>query len=119
MAASNDAHVVIGGAGGTGAALVAELLRRGHRVRSVSRRGAAGPMGTEAVAADVGIQSQALDATRGAAVIYQAAQPPYHQWSTNFPPMQAALLAAAEAHGSKLVMADNLYMYGPVEGFMR
>jgi nucleoside-diphosphate-sugar epimerase len=33
--------------------------------------------------------------------------------------MQAALLAAAEAHNSKLVMADNLYLYGPVEGLMR
>ena len=119
MSAPNDAHVVIGGAGGTGAALVAELLRRGHRVRSVSRRGTAGPGGSEAVAADVGIPSEALDATRGAAVIYQAAQPGYHRWTTDFPPMQAALLAAAEAHDAKLVMADNLYMYGPVEGLMR
>jgi nucleoside-diphosphate-sugar epimerase len=118
MAVPNDVHVVIGGAGGTGAALVAELLKRGRRVRSVSRRGTAGPVGTEAVAADVSIQSQALDATRGAAVIYQAAQPAYHRWSADFPPMQVALLAAAEAHNSKFVMADNLYLYGPVEGSM-
>jgi nucleoside-diphosphate-sugar epimerase len=119
MVAPNDAHVVIGGAGGTGAALVAELLERGHRVRSVSRRGTPGPAGTEAVAADVGIRSQALDATLGAAVIYQAAQPAYHRWSADFPPMQVALLAAAETHNAKLVMADNLYLYGPVEGSMR
>jgi len=119
MTAPDDVHVVIGGAGGTGAALVAELLRRGHRVRSVSRRGTPGPAGTEAVAADVSIRSQALDATRGAAVIYQAAQPAYHRWTADFPPMQAALLAAAEAHNSKLIMADNLYLYGPVEGSMR
>jgi nucleoside-diphosphate-sugar epimerase len=119
VSAPNDVHVVIGGAGGTGAALVAELLRRGHTVRSVSRRGTAGPVGIEAVAADVGIPSEALDATREAAVIYQAAQPGYDHWSTDFPPMQAALLAAAEAHQAKLVMADNLYMYGPVDGLMR
>jgi nucleoside-diphosphate-sugar epimerase len=119
MVAPNDAHVVIGGAGGTGAALVAELLERGHRVRSVSRRGTPGPAGTEAVAADVSIASQALDATRGAAVIYQVAQPAYHRWRTDFPPMQDALLAAAETHHWKLVMADNLYLYGPVEGTMR
>jgi nucleoside-diphosphate-sugar epimerase len=119
MAAPDDVHVVIGGAGGTGAALVAELLSRGHRVRSVSRRGTASPAGAEAVAADVGIPSQVLDATRGAAVIYQAAQPAYHRWTSDFPPMQAALLAAAETHSAKLVMADNLYMYGPVEGLMR
>ena len=119
MSEPNGAHVVIGGAGGTGAALVAELLRRGRRVRSVSRHAFAGPVGIEAVAADVGIPSEALDATRGAAVIYQAAQPGYDRWSTDFPPMQAALLAAAEAHGAKLVMADNLYMYGPIEGVMR
>jgi nucleoside-diphosphate-sugar epimerase len=119
MVASNGAHVVIGGTGGSGAALVAELQKRGHRVRSVSRRGTPGPAGTEAVAADVSIRSQAFDATRGAAVIYQAAQPAYHRWSADLPPMQMALLAAAEAHNSKLVMADNLYMYGPVEGLMR
>ena len=119
MSAPNDAHVVIGGAGGTGAALVAELLRRGHPVRSVSRRGTAGPLGSQVVAADVGIPAEALDATRGAAVIYQAAQPDYHRWTADFPPMQAALLAAAETHDAKLVMADNLYMYGPVEGLMR
>ena len=71
------------------------------------------------MAADVGVPSDALDATRGAAVIYQAAQPGYDRWTTDFPPMQAALLAAAEAHNAKLVMADNLYMYGPVEGLMR
>jgi nucleoside-diphosphate-sugar epimerase len=119
MLAPNDIQVVIGGAGGTGAALVAELLKRGHRVRSVSRRGTPGPAGTEAVAADVGIPSQALDATRGAVVIYQAAQPAYQRWTPDFPPMQVALLAAAEAHSAKLVMADNLYLYGPVEGSMR
>jgi nucleoside-diphosphate-sugar epimerase len=119
MALPHDAHVVIGGAGGTGAALVAELLRRGHRVRSVSRRGTPGPAGTEAAAANVSVPSEARDATRGAAVIYQAAQPAYHRWSTDFPPMQAALLAAAAAHGAKLVMADNLYAYGPIAGPMR
>jgi nucleoside-diphosphate-sugar epimerase len=111
--------VVIGGAGGTGAALVAELLKRGHQVRSVSRGGTAGPAGTEAVAADVSIRSQALDATRGAAVIYQAAQPAYDRWSADFPPMQVALLAAAGARNSKFVMADNLYLYGRVDGSMR
>ena len=88
-----DAHVVIGGAGGTGAALVDELLKRGHRVRSVSRRGTPGPAGTEAVAADVSLPSEALEATRGAAVIYQAAQPAYDRWTVDFPPMQSALLA--------------------------
>jgi NAD(P)-dependent dehydrogenase (short-subunit alcohol dehydrogenase family) len=38
VAEPNDAHEVIGGARGTGAALVAELLERGHRVRSVWER---------------------------------------------------------------------------------
>jgi nucleoside-diphosphate-sugar epimerase len=119
MAAPNNVHVVIGGTGGTGAALVAELLRRGHRVRSVSRRGTPGPAGTEAAAADVSVPSEVREATRGAAVIYQAASPAYERWSTDFPPMQAALLAAAGAHDAKLVMADNLYAYGPIAGPMR
>ncbi|MGH3145495.1 MAG: NAD-dependent epimerase/dehydratase family protein, partial [Rubrobacter sp.] len=33
----NDLHVVLGASGGTGSAIVEELLRRGHRVRAASR----------------------------------------------------------------------------------
>jgi len=35
--------------------------------------------------------------TRGAAVVFQCAQPPYHQWPEKFPALQAAILDGKEA----------------------
>ena len=39
MANSYELHVVLGASGGTGSAVVRELVRRGHRVRAVNRGG--------------------------------------------------------------------------------
>ena len=103
-------HVVIGGSGGTGSAVIDELLRRGHRVRSVSRNPAKARPGVEVMAGDLASADAATEAVRGASVVYQSANPTYHRWTTEFPPIQANLLAAVEHTGAKLVMADNLYM---------
>jgi nucleoside-diphosphate-sugar epimerase len=45
-----------------------------------------------------------------------AVQPPYDRWAELFPPLMAAVLAGTERAGAKLVMVDNLYMYGPSDG---
>ena len=58
-------------------------------------------------------------AVDGATVVYQCVSPTYHRWPIEFPPIQANLIAALEAIGAKLVMADNLYMYGPPDGSLR
>jgi nucleoside-diphosphate-sugar epimerase len=42
--------------------------------------------------------------------------PPYHQWSTQFPKLQSGVLAAAEAAGARLVSMENVYMYGRPAG---
>ena len=52
----------------------------------------------------------------GAAVVYQCAQPPYTKWPELFPKLQASILAGTAASGAKLIVADNLYMYGEVNG---
>ena len=112
-------HVVIGGSGGTGSAVVDELLRRGYRVRSVSRRPPQPRPGVDVISGDLADAVAAIQAVRGAAVVYQCANPTYHRWTTEFPPIQANLVAAVEKAGAKLVMADNLYMYGPPDGPLR
>ena len=111
-------HVVFGATGGVGTATVAELVRRGERVRAVSRRGQA-PVGAEAVAADVADPAQAAAVAAGAAVIYHCASPPYTKWPELFPALTRSILGAAESSGAKLVFADNLYAYGPVDGPLR
>jgi nucleoside-diphosphate-sugar epimerase len=116
---ANELHVVIGGSGGTGAAVVDELVRRGRRVRSVSRTPLNARPGVEVLAADLADPAAAVEAVRGASVVYQCASPAYHRWSSEFPPIQANLIAAVETAGAKLVMADNLYMYGRSDGPLR
>ncbi len=110
---TSELHVVIGATGGTGAAVVHELTARGHRVRGVSRTPPPSMAGVEHVTADASDPATLLEVARGAAVIYQCANPPYAAWPSVFPLLQANVIAAAEANGARLVMADNLYMYGP------
>lgn len=112
MTTTDELHVVLGASGGTGSAVVEELLRRGHRVRAVSRSGKA-PKEAEAMRADVSTPEGARAASAGAAVVYHAAQPAYTRWPEEFPPMTDAVIEGAAGAGAKLVFADNLYMYGP------
>jgi len=69
------------------------------------------PADVEIVAADVSVTDQAVAAAQGAAVIYQATNPQYHQWHLHFPGLQAGALAAAKARGARYVSIENLYMY--------
>lgn len=60
---ARDLHVVLGASGGTGSALVRELVARGHRVRAVNRRGDADvPDGVERLPADISTADGAREA---------------------------------------------------------
>ncbi|WP_030154682.1 NAD-dependent epimerase/dehydratase family protein, partial [Glycomyces sp. NRRL B-16210] len=106
-----DLHVVLGGTGAIGGTVAAELTARGHEVRAVSRSGA-GPGG---FGADITTADGAAAACEGAAVVYQCAQPPYAKWANEFVGFTDTIVSAVERAGARLVVADNLYMYGPVE----
>jgi nucleoside-diphosphate-sugar epimerase len=108
-------HVVFGATGGIGRALTEELVSRGQRVRAVSRGGT--PIeGAEAVAADVTEADAAERAASGAGVVYHCVNPGYTKWPQLLPLVSRSILQAAQAAGAKLVYADNLYAYGPVDG---
>jgi nucleoside-diphosphate-sugar epimerase len=111
-------HVVFGATGGIGGAVVAELVRRGRRVRAVSRRGEA-PERAEGVAADAADPAEAAEASTGAGVVYHCVNPGYTRWPELLPPISRSILGVAESSGAKLVFADNLYAYGPVDGPLR
>lgn len=109
-------HVVVGaGAVGSSAALL--LAQRGEHVRLVSRRGT-GPRhpGIELVAADATDAERLAELTKGAAALYGAASPQYHRWFADWPPLHAALLAAARRAGAVLATMSNVYGYGPPAG---
>jgi nucleoside-diphosphate-sugar epimerase len=109
----NRLHVVFG-AGQVGSALARHLAGKGIAVRSVSRRRPAALPGVDWQGADATDAEAAVDAAKGAAVIYQCLNAPYHQWPERFPPLQRGVLAAAERTGALLVSLENLYGYGPV-----
>jgi nucleoside-diphosphate-sugar epimerase len=109
-------HVIVG-AGPVGSGAATLLRDRGERVRMVTRRGT-GIDGVEAVAADAGDTARMVELTTGAQAIYNCANPPYHRWAQEWPPIAAALLTAAVRSGAVLSTTSNLYGYGPVDGPM-
>ena len=121
---STDLHVVLGAGGGTGSAVVRELVTRQIPVRAVTRRphvdlgAGVEELGVEAMTADLADAAQARDAVAGATVVYHAANVPYPRWLDEFPALNRNVIAAAAAAGARIVFADNLYMYGPDAGLM-
>jgi nucleoside-diphosphate-sugar epimerase len=109
-------HVVLG-AGQIGTRLAALLLARGHRVRQARRGppGAAHPR-LEWVTGDLADPRFAAQVTRGAAVVYDCTNPPYHRWPELLLPLAGAALHGAAVAGARLVALDNLYMYGRPDG---
>ena len=114
MERTNGLQVVLGANGGTGRAIVDELVRQERQVRAVGRSVIEGlPAGVEQVRADLYDPADAARAVSGASVVYHAAQPPYAEWVGSFERLNASVGDAAAAAGARLVFADNLYMYGP------
>ena len=81
--------------GRSGSATARLLAGQGERVRVITRSGS-GPDGVERVAADASDADQLARYAEGAQAIYSCAGPPYHRWTTDWPPLGAALIRAAE-----------------------
>jgi nucleoside-diphosphate-sugar epimerase len=116
MAMTIERHVVLG-TGPLGMATAAALLRRGHQVQMVNRSGRApAPAGAVIAQADLYDPAQVRQVAAGATAVYQCAQPGYAAWTTAFPPLQTSIINGVAAAGAKLIVAENLYMYGAVDG---
>jgi nucleoside-diphosphate-sugar epimerase len=112
-----ELHVIFG-TGPLGTWTARELIRQGKRVRLINRSGTTTdlPEGAEIVKADAYDARQTVALTAGATAVYQCAQPAYHEWAAKFSLLQAAILESAVASGAKLIVAENLYMYGKPQG---
>lgn len=110
-------HVILG-KGPVGSTLAQRLVDLGHDVRVLSRSGRASTDRVEHVALDAGDAAALSAAASGAVALYNCANPAYHRWVQDWPPVAAALLTAAERSGAVLVVMGNLYGYGPVDGPM-
>jgi len=110
-------HIILG-TGAIGRAIAEELIKRGESVRMVNRSGKMeeAPIGVEIVASDLYDQAKVREVTRGAKVVYQSAQPEYSKWPEKFPPLQKSIIDGLTGSGAKLVLVENLYMYGETNG---
>ena len=104
-------HTIVGaGAVGTGTAQA--LIERGEQVRVVTRSGGGlDHPAVERVAADATDKARMIELAADCVAIYNCANPPYHKWTTDWPPLSDSFLAAAEATGARLVTMSNLYGY--------
>jgi nucleoside-diphosphate-sugar epimerase len=109
-------HVVLG-AGQIGNLVADQLLARGHRVRQV-RRGAPGAArpGLEWRSGDLKDPAFTAGVLAGAAAAYQCVNVAYDQWATLLPPLLRGINEGAARAKVKLVVLDNLYLYGRPEG---
>jgi nucleoside-diphosphate-sugar epimerase len=110
-------HVVLG-TGAIGRAVAEELVKRGESVRMVNRSGKMDevPSGAEVVASDLYDPAKVREVTRGAKVVYQSAQPEYFQWPEKFPRLQKSIIDGLTGSKAKLVLVENVYMYGKMNG---
>ena len=100
-----------------GMAVMHELVRQGKKVRMVNTRGQADvPAGVEVVKGDAYSVESVQALTGGAQVVYQCAQPGYTEWPQKFPALQDSILEGTARSGARLVIGENMYMYGEVSG---
>ena len=113
----SELHVILG-TGAIGRATAEELVRRGKTVRMVNRSGRMeeSPAGVEVIASDLYDPANIRKVTRGAEVVYQAAQPRYTEWPEKFLPLQQSIIDGLTGSATKLVVVENLYMYGATSG---
>ncbi|KAB1197119.1 MULTISPECIES: NAD-dependent epimerase/dehydratase family protein [Haloferax] len=108
-------HVVVG-AGPVGLAVAEHLRERGDDVAVVARHVTDKlPVGAEHRRIDVTDAALAKAAFEDADVVYHCAQPPYDLWPDLFPELTRGIVEGVEATGARLVVAENLYMYGDVD----
>lgn len=105
-------HVVLG-AGQIGTLLAKSLRAHGQRVRQVRKgKSPASTEGHEWISGDLSDAAFAARVMEGAAAVYHCVNAPYHEWPKLLPPLQSGIVAGARATSAKLVVLDNLYMYG-------
>lgn len=114
---SNELHIIFG-SGPVGLAVMDELLARGKQVRLVTRSGRATvPEGVRVIKGDATDPASTREVCKGASHVYNCTNPPdYHKWPEQFPPLQAGVLEGAAANEAKLIVMENLYLYGPHQG---
>ncbi|HNI91300.1 MAG TPA: NAD-dependent epimerase/dehydratase family protein [Leptospiraceae bacterium] len=105
---------IIFGTGPLGRYTAEALLEMGKEVILINRSGKMDsiPNGAKLIVGDILNLNNIKHIMIGATSIYQCAQPEYHEWIEKFPALQRAILELSIELKSRLIVAENLYMYG-------
>lgn len=117
---NKETRYIIFGSGPLGLSVMDALLDQDrYGVTVVNRRGVvdeALPPGIQVVAGDVTNPDSVAQLCAAADVVFHCAQPKYSEWPEKFPPITLGILNGVARTNARLVMGDNLYMYGPTDG---
>ena len=105
------------GVGMVGRPLAERLAARGDQVTVGTRSGAAAP-GAEPLVLNASDTQAFARAATGMSTIFLCTNPRYTDWTTQWPPVIDAAIAAASETGARLVVMGNLYPYGSPTGPM-
>jgi len=106
--------LVIGANGGIGQEACVALLRHGWQVRALVRKAPADAQDIDWRVGDAMQRADVLAAAAGVDVIVHAVNPPgYRGWERLVLPMLDNTIAAAQAHGARIVLPGTVYNYGP------
>ncbi|UQZ34050.1 epimerase [Paenibacillus sp. PK3_47] len=113
--------VVLGATGGTGRAIIEELLKRGVETVAFGRSmpkleqlaaTLGNPAGLCLAAGDIFKPADVQQAAQGAEVIFHCASVPYHEMTAKLLPMGESVMEAADRLGTRVVAVDGIYPYG-------
>jgi nucleoside-diphosphate-sugar epimerase len=106
-------NYLVVGAGPVGSTIAMTLAQAGHTVRVLTRSGTGSQRpNITLLKGDASNIAFTTSAAFSASAIFNCANPPYHQWAQDWPPIHRSLLVAAESTGAVLAMMDNLYAFG-------
>lgn len=111
----NKLHVIFGASGNIGSLVTKKLVEKGKKVRVITSSSKSNfPEEVEIVQADALDLEETKRAAEGASVIYHCIGASYPEWTIKLPVFMHNIIEAAAAQGNdtKVVYADNLYMYG-------
>ena len=114
----SQARHVIFGAGQVGSPLARQLIEQGHDVRVAKRTPGGIPKGAEAVLGDAADPAFCTAAAEGATTVYHCLNPPYSTklWAEFVPRYMGNLIQASARAGARLVVLENVYMFGRPNG---
>ncbi len=114
--ATRASHIVLG-SGPLGRATASALKRAGADVVLVNRSGTVdnAPAGVAVLPGDLSAPQALMSSLTAASAVYFCAQPPYHRWPEEFPALQASACRLAAHLKARMIVAENLYGYGPVD----